>query len=95
LHEKGCEPNGAAAYFVCVLALAHPDGTVQHVRGEVHGTLTFPPRGTHGFGYDPIFVPDGYAETFGEMAPAEKHEISHRAQAFSQLRDMLRREMVA
>ena len=54
-------------------------------RGEVHGRLTFPPRGERGFGYDPLFVPDGYDETFGEMDPAVKHRISHRARAFEKL----------
>ena len=73
------------AMFVAVLALAWPDGHVELFRGEVRGTLVFPPRGTHGFGYDPIFVPDGGKETFGEMAPAAKHAISHRARAFAKL----------
>ncbi|MDE1932080.1 MAG: non-canonical purine NTP pyrophosphatase, partial [Alphaproteobacteria bacterium] len=70
---------------VAVLALAWPDGAVEIFRGEVHGTLVFPPRGTHGFGYDPIFVPEGGHQTFGEMAPAAKHAISHRARAFAKL----------
>ncbi|MFM9889735.1 MAG: RdgB/HAM1 family non-canonical purine NTP pyrophosphatase [Rickettsiales bacterium] len=95
LHARGIEPNGTTAYFVCVLALAQPDGTLQHVRGEVHGTLTFPPRGVHGFGYDPIFVADGYAETFGEMDPKQKHAISHRAHAFAQLVALLKQEQTA
>jgi len=73
------------AMFVAVLALAWPDGHVELFRGEVRGTLVFPPRGMHGFGYDPIFVPDGGKETFGEMAPAAKHAISHRARAFAKL----------
>ena len=73
------------AMFVAVLALAWPDGHVELFRGEVRGTLVFPPRGTHGFGYDPIFVPEGRTETFGEMAPAAKHAISHRARAFAKL----------
>lgn len=95
LHARGCEPNGAAAYFVCVLALATPQGDVTHVRGEVHGTLVFPPRGHKGFGYDPIFIPDGYAESFGEMNPDEKHKISHRAKAFEQLVSLLKQERAA
>ena len=74
-----------AAHFVAVLSLAWPDGHIESFRGEVHGTLTFPPRGERGFGYDPIFVPDGYRETFGELDPALKHRISHRARAFKQL----------
>lgn len=73
------------AMFVAVLALAWPDGHVQFFRGEVRGTLVFPPRGARGFGYDPIFVPEGGKETFGEMAPAAKHAISHRARAFAKL----------
>ena len=70
------------AKFVCVLALAGPDGSVETFEGEVHGYLEFPPRGTKGFGYDPIFVANGMAETFGEIDPALKHSISHRAKAF-------------
>ncbi len=73
------------ASFVAALALAWPDGRVETFRGEVHGTLAFPPRGARGFGYDPIFVPEGGRETFGEMEPAAKHAISHRARAFARL----------
>ena len=73
------------AYFVAVLALAWPDGHAEVFRGEVDGTLVWPPRGTRGFGYDPIFLPAGGGQTFGEMAPAAKHAISHRAAAFRQL----------
>jgi XTP/dITP diphosphohydrolase len=71
-----------SAEFVCALALAWPDGYFRNFEGRVAGTLVWPPRGTYGFGYDPMFVPDGYKETFGEM---EKHAISHRAQAFRRL----------
>jgi XTP/dITP diphosphohydrolase len=74
-----------SARFVCALALAAPDHTAQVFEGNVFGTLTWPPRGTRGFGYDPIFVPDGYDETFGEMDPALKNELSHRMRAFEQL----------
>ena len=74
------------AYFVAVLALAWPDGSAETWRGEVHGHLVWPPRGDHGFGYDPMFVPAGHAMTFGEMAPADKHGISHRARAFAKFR---------
>ena len=91
----GVEPNGAAAYFVCVLALSDIQGNVQCFRGVVHGTLTFPPRGSQGFGYDPIFIADGYDVTFGEMDPNEKHEISHRAHAFAQLVSQLKKEHAA
>jgi XTP/dITP diphosphohydrolase len=73
------------AAFVAVLALAWPDGHIETVRGEVRGRLVFPPRGTRGFGYDPIFLADGESETFGEMEPPQKHEISHRAVAFRKL----------
>ena len=73
------------AHFVCALAVAWPDGELLAVEGTVHGSLTFPPRGHRGFGYDPIFVPEGHRQTFGEMDPAAKHAISHRAQAFARL----------
>jgi XTP/dITP diphosphohydrolase len=85
IEEKISGQDDRRASFVAVLALAWPDGHVETFRGEVHGTLTWPPRGTHGFGYDPIFVPDGRTETFGEMEPAAKHAISHRAAAFRKL----------
>lgn len=75
------------AHFVCALSLAWPDGHVETFEGKVHGTLTWPMRGCRGFGYDPIFVPDGYDITFGEMEPDAKHRISHRADAFRQLLD--------
>lgn len=74
-----------SAYFVAVLALAWPDGHVETFRGEVHGRLVWPPRGSKGFGYDPMFLADGLAMTFGEIEPAEKHRISHRAVAFRKL----------
>jgi len=70
------------AHFVSVLALAWPDGHVEIFRGEVAGDLVWPPRGSKGFGYDPMFVPVGHAVTFAEMEPALKHRISHRAVAF-------------
>jgi len=73
------------ARFICALTLAWPDGHCETVEGKVEGTLTFPPRGTHGFGYDPIFVPDGFDITFGQMDPAKKHQMSHRADAFRKL----------
>ena len=74
-----------SAHFVAVLSLAWPDGHVDSFRGEVQGSLTWPPRGSRGFGYDPIFIADGYSETFGEIDPAQKHRISHRARAFEKL----------
>ena len=70
------------AYFVCVLALAMPDGETETFEGRVYGALTFPPRGERGFGYDPIFIAEGHRFTFGEMDPAAKEAISHRARAF-------------
>ena len=73
------------ARFVAALTLAWPDGHCETFEGKALGRLTFPPRGAHGFGYDPIFIPDGYDITFGEMDPAKKHEMSHRADAFRQL----------
>lgn len=74
-----------SAKFVCALALAWPDGHVESFQGEVHGTISWPPRGEKGFGYDPIFVPDGHDITFAEMEPEAKHAMSHRAVAFRQL----------
>jgi XTP/dITP diphosphohydrolase len=71
------------AKFVCALTLAAPDGAAESFQGEVHGRVTFPPRGTKGFGYDPIFIADGMDQTFGEIAPDEKHAMSHRARAFA------------
>jgi len=69
------------------LALCWPDGNLETFDGAVHGTLVWPPRGTEGFGYDPVFVANGHDLTFGEMDPAEKHRISHRADAFRKLVD--------
>jgi XTP/dITP diphosphohydrolase len=74
-----------AAYFVCALSLAWPDGHTESVEGRVHGRLTFPGRGEKGFGYDPIFIAEGCDITFAEMDPDKKHSISHRADAFAQL----------
>lgn len=73
------------ARFICALSLAWPDGHCESFEGKVTGVLTFPPSGTKGFGYDPIFIADGHTVTFAEMAPAAKHAISHRADAFRQL----------
>jgi len=76
-----------AAHFTCALTLAWPDGHVETFEGFVHGSLAWPPRGDKGFGYDPVFVPEGLDITFGEMEPAKKHAMSHRADAFRQLID--------
>lgn len=73
------------AHFICALALAWPDGHVEWFEGRVDGTLVWPPRGANGFGYDPMFLPGGHEETFGEMDPDAKHAMSHRADAFRQL----------
>ena len=81
--DSGSNDRGAA--FVCALALACPDGHVETFEGRIFGELVFPPRGDRGFGYDPIFIPEGRQETFAEIDPAEKHAISHRARAFAQL----------
>jgi XTP/dITP diphosphohydrolase len=85
----GANPN-RRAQFICALSLAWPQndkeaGRIVTVEGIVHGTIVTPPRGRHGFGYDPMFVLDGYTETFGEMEPAAKHAMSHRADAFRKL----------
>ena len=82
--ELGNNPDRSAR-FVCALSLAWPDGHCESFEGEVRGKLVFPGRGTKGFGYDPIFIADGYDITFAEMDPAKKHEMSHRAHAFRQL----------
>jgi XTP/dITP diphosphohydrolase len=76
----GANPN-RRAYFISVLSLASPDGAVQHFEGRVEGTLIWPPRGEKGFGFDPMFVPDGYKETFAEMPKDQKNKISHRARS--------------
>ncbi len=73
------------AWFTCVLAIAWPDGESAVYEGRVDGELTWPPRGTLGFGYDPVFVPHGREVTFAELDPEEKHRISHRADAFKKL----------
>ncbi len=84
LAEQGDDVD-RSAWFSCVLAIAWPDGSSAVYEGRVNGTLTWPPRGTLGFGYDPVFVPQGYDLTFAEIDPDEKHRISHRADAFAKL----------
>jgi len=82
------QAKGAAdrrAHFVAALSLCWPDDHCESFEGRVEGTLVWPPRGGKGFGYDPMFVPDGHDVTFGEMEPAAKHAISHRADAFRRL----------
>jgi len=83
LQAKGAtHPDGRRAMFVCDLTLCWPDGHMETFEGTVKGTLVWPGRGDLGFGYDPVFQPDGYDITFGEMDPDKKHAISHRAGAF-------------
>ncbi len=83
LEKAGVENRRAT--FVCALCLAYPDGRERTFEGRIEGRLTWPPRGDKGFGYDPMFLAEGYEITFGEMEPAEKHKISHRAHAFARL----------
>ena len=93
LRARGADkPEQRGAHFVSALCVAWPDGHVEEFEGRVDGTLVFPPRGTAGFGYDPMFLPDGHERTFGEMTGAEKHGLpprgaglSHRARAFLKL----------
>ncbi|MBL8553133.1 MAG: RdgB/HAM1 family non-canonical purine NTP pyrophosphatase [Phenylobacterium sp.] len=81
--------DDASAWFTSALAVAWPNGPAVVVEGRVDGTLTFPPRGDKGFGYDPIFIPQGFDLTFGEMEPAAKDAMSHRARAFGKLKAAL------
>ncbi|MET0137495.1 MAG: RdgB/HAM1 family non-canonical purine NTP pyrophosphatase [Sphingobium sp.] len=81
--------EGHDAHFVCALCVAWPDGHTESFEGRVDGGIVWPPRGDRGFGYDPFFVPAGHDISFGEMEPAAKHAMSHRAQAFAQLKDRL------
>ena len=90
--EERYEATGSddrSAWFTCALAVAWPGGPSVVVEGRVDGRLTFPGRGTQGFGYDPIFIPTGHETTFGEMEPAQKDGMSHRARAFEMLRAAL------
>jgi XTP/dITP diphosphohydrolase len=84
-----CHDDDRSAWFICALAVAWPDGPVVAVEGRVDGALSFPPRGANGFGYDPIFIPDGGVETFGELPAEVKDAISHRAMAFKALKSAL------
>lgn len=80
--EDGIGSDERDAWFICVLCLAYPDGTTRSFEGRVDGSITWPPRGEKGHGYDPIFTPTGESRTFAEMKEAEKNAISHRARAF-------------
>jgi XTP/dITP diphosphohydrolase len=84
VHDKLGDMN-RAAFFVSVLSLIWPDGYEEAFRGEVHGQLSWPPRGENGFGYDPMFIPEGYSQTFGELPHSVKYMIDHRARAFQKL----------
>lgn len=85
LRDKGAtNPDRRIANFTCALCIAWPDGEARIFEGKVFGTLVDPPRGTLGFGYDPMFLPDGETRTYGEMPQTEKHATSHRARAFAQ-----------
>lgn len=87
LEEAGAEDR--TAWFTCALALAWPQGPAVVVEGRIDGVVDFPPRGSRGFGYDPIFTPEGFDQTFGEMEPAAKDAMSHRARAFAKLKAAL------
>lgn len=88
--EKELDGRQSDASFVCMLALALPDGTEHVFEGRVQGTLTLPPRGNNGFGYDPVFIPEGHTQTFGELPPEAKKSLSHRARAFTLFAEYLR-----
>ena len=83
--EAAGAPEPRRAVFVCALTLAWPDGHDETFLGTCAGRLVWPPRGDRGFGYDPVFMPEGHEITFGEMEPEKKHTISHRADAFRRL----------
>lgn len=85
--RDGWKGEGPRANFTCALCLATPSGSVEIFEGKVFGHLVWPPRGHRGFGYDPMFLPDGAALTFGEMDPDAKHAVSHRAIAFEKFVD--------
>jgi XTP/dITP diphosphohydrolase len=84
VHRELGDQNRSAS-FVSVLALVWPDGEEALFRGEIEGRLTWPPRGDNGFGYDPMFVPEGYSQTFGELPSETKYAIDHRSRAFAKL----------
>lgn len=85
--EDGIGSDERDAWFICVLCLAYPDGTTRSFEGRVDGSITWPPRGEKGHGYDPIFTPTGENRTFAEMEEAEKNAISHRAHAFKAFKE--------
>lgn len=85
VHERAGDAADRRAWFMAALCLAWPDGHTEVFMGRVDGTLVWPPRGDKGFGYDPVFVPEGGTRTFAEMDPEAKHAVSHRARAFAQV----------
>lgn len=85
IQDSVLEFEDRSAYFVCGLALAGPNGEMHYWEGRIDGQLCWPPRGQNGFGYDPMFVPEGYQESFGEMVADQKHKMSHRARAFDKM----------
>ena len=87
---EGLPAQERAAKFVSVITMAFPDGEVLVARGECHGRIIQEPTGENGFGYDPLFVPDGYQKTFAQLSPEEKNEISHRAVALKELERLLK-----
>lgn len=90
VQEKMAGAGDRSAYFTSVLVLAYPDGRVETFEGRINGDIVWPPRGEKGFGYDPMFQPHGYDRTFGEIDPAEKDKISHRARAVEKLLEYFR-----
>ncbi|WP_068674538.1 XTP/dITP diphosphatase [Oceanobacillus sp. Castelsardo] len=90
LHElKDISEGQRNARFVCVLAIARPNGETKLVRGECEGRITLSPSGENGFGYDPVFIPDGYQQTMAELESEEKNRISHRSRAMDKLEDLI------
>lgn len=89
LTRVGATKNARRARFRCVLALACKGNVLGAFEGIIKGQIADRPRGSHGFGYDPIFMPEGFQQTFGELAPAEKNQLSHRARALERLRTFL------
>ena len=85
VHREMADAEDRRAWFIAALCLAWPDGHTETFVGRIDGTAMWPPRGTKGFGYDPMFLPSGASATFGEMDAAEKHAVSHRARAFAQM----------
>lgn len=90
INEKLGDATDRSAYFTSVLVLAFPDGRTEVFEGRINGIITWPPRGENGFGYDPMFIPDGYGQTFGELKTHIKNSISHRTMAVNKLRAFLR-----